>query len=173
MLKYTKSKKHNIFQIFNKLPLAFDMSYNFPSALDQFLQVLRSLMAKKHRSQSEIVNFRILISEIFIIRICRFQVGEDTIDLGHFFAGFLSTLGILTQIDISCVHFTYFCQKRRRDERLRTFLRDFQSGGSRYATRAFATPIFVASATPIFVASATPFFRISATQTAATPKILF
>ena len=46
-------------------------------------------------------------------------------------------------------------------------------GGSRYATRAFATPIFVASATPIFVASATPYFRISATQTAATPKILF
>ena len=38
-------------------------------------------------------------------------------------------------------------------------------GGSRYATRAFATPIFVASATP--------YFRISATQTAATPKILF
>ena len=48
-----------------------------------------------------------------------------------------------------------------------------QAGGSRYATRAFATPIFVASATPIFVASATPYFRISATQTAATPKILF
>ena len=47
------------------------------------------------------------------------------------------------------------------------------NGGSRYATRAFATPIFVASATPIFVASATPYFRISATQTAATPKILF
>ena len=47
------------------------------------------------------------------------------------------------------------------------------TGGSRYATRAFATPIFVASATPIFVASATPYFRISATQTAATPKILF
>ena len=46
-------------------------------------------------------------------------------------------------------------------------------GGSRYATRAFATPIFVGSATPIFVASATPYFRISATQTAATPKILF
>ena len=46
-------------------------------------------------------------------------------------------------------------------------------GGSRYATRAFATPIFVASATPIFVASATPYFCISATQTAATPKILF
>ena len=46
-------------------------------------------------------------------------------------------------------------------------------GGSRYATRAFATPIFVASATPIFVASATPYFRISATRTAATPKILF
>ena len=46
-------------------------------------------------------------------------------------------------------------------------------GGSRCATRAFATPIFVASATPIFVASATPYFRISATQTAATPKILF
>jgi len=46
-------------------------------------------------------------------------------------------------------------------------------GGSRYATRAFATPIFVASATPIFVASATPYFGISATQTAATPKILF
>ena len=42
-----------------------------------------------------------------------------------------------------------------------------------FATRAFATPIFVASATPIFVASATPYFRISATQTAATPKILF
>ena len=42
-----------------------------------------------------------------------------------------------------------------------------------YATRAFATPIFVASATPIFVASATPYFRTSATQTAATPKILF
>jgi len=37
-----------------------------------------------------------------------------------------------------------------------------------FATRAFATPIFVASATPIFVASATPYFRISAT-----PKILF
>ena len=48
-----------------------------------------------------------------------------------------------------------------------------ENGGSRYATRAFATPIFVASATPIFVASATPYFRISATQTAATPKILF
>ena len=55
------------------------------------------------------------------------------------------------------------------------------SGGSIYAIRAFATPIFVASATPIFVASATPifvasatpYFRISATQTAATPKILF
>ena len=46
-------------------------------------------------------------------------------------------------------------------------------GGSIYAIRAFATPIFVASATPIFVASATPYFRISATQTAATPKILF
>ena len=49
----------------------------------------------------------------------------------------------------------------------------YSDGGSRYATRAFATPIFVASATPIFVASATPYFRISATQTAATPKILF
>ena len=42
-----------------------------------------------------------------------------------------------------------------------------------FATRAFATPIFVASATPIFVASATPYFRISAPQTAATPEILF
>ena len=52
-------------------------------------------------------------------------------------------------------------------------LTDILIGGSRYATRAFATPIFVASATPIFVASATPYFRISATQTAATPKILF
>ena len=40
-----------------------------------------------------------------------------------------------------------------------------RSGGSRYATRAFATPIFVASATP--------YFCISATQTAATPEILF
>ena len=48
----------------------------------------------------------------------------------------------------------------------------YSFGGSRYATRAFATPIFVASATPIFVASATPYFRISATQTVATPKIL-
>ena len=52
-------------------------------------------------------------------------------------------------------------------------LKIYDDGGSRYATRAFATPIFVASATPIFVASATPYFRISATQTAATPKILF
>ena len=41
-----------------------------------------------------------------------------------------------------------------------------------FATRAFATPIFVASATPIFVASATPYFRTFATRTAATPKIL-
>ena len=39
-----------------------------------------------------------------------------------------------------------------------------------FATRAFATPIFVASATPIFVASATPYFRTFATRTAATPK---
>ena len=39
-----------------------------------------------------------------------------------------------------------------------------RDGGSRYATRAFATPIFVASATP--------YFRTSATRTAATPKIL-
>ena len=54
-------------------------------------------------------------------------------------------------------------------------------GGSRYATRAFATPIFVASATPIFVASATPifvasatpYFRTFATRTAATPKFFF
>ena len=43
-------------------------------------------------------------------------------------------------------------------------------GGSRYATQAFATPIFVASATPIFVASATSYFRTFATRTAATPK---
>ena len=42
-----------------------------------------------------------------------------------------------------------------------------------FATRAFATPIFVASATPIFVASATPYFRTFATRTAATPKIFF
>ena len=47
------------------------------------------------------------------------------------------------------------------------------SGGSRYVTRAFATPIFVASATPIFVASATPYFRTFATRTAATPKTFF
>ena len=47
----------------------------------------------------------------------------------------------------------------------------FTAGGSRYATRAFATPILVASATPIFVASATPYFRTFATRTAATPKI--
>ena len=39
-----------------------------------------------------------------------------------------------------------------------------------FATRAFATPIFVVSATPIFVASATPYFRTFATRTAATPK---
>ena len=42
-----------------------------------------------------------------------------------------------------------------------------------FATRAFATPIFVASATPIFVASATPYFRTFATRTAATPKNFF
>ena len=48
-----------------------------------------------------------------------------------------------------------------------------EKGGIRYATRAFATPIFVASATPIFVASAAPYFRISATRTAATPKFFF
>ena len=42
-----------------------------------------------------------------------------------------------------------------------------------FATRAFATPIFVASATPIFVASATPYFRTFATRTAATPKFFF
>ena len=72
-------------------------------------------------------------------------------------------------------------EKRRRLRRLRRLFSPWRlkvstaliRGGSRYATRAFATPIFVASATPIFVASATPYFRISATQTAATPKILF
>ena len=42
-----------------------------------------------------------------------------------------------------------------------------------FATRAFATPIFVASATPIFVASATPYFRTFATRTAATPNFFF
>ena len=42
-----------------------------------------------------------------------------------------------------------------------------------FATRAFATPIFVASATPIFVASATPYFRTFATRTAATPNSFF
>ena len=42
-----------------------------------------------------------------------------------------------------------------------------------FATRAFATPIFVASATTIFVASATPYFRTFATRTAATPKFFF
>ena len=42
-----------------------------------------------------------------------------------------------------------------------------------FATRAFATPILVASATPIFVASATPYFRTFATRTAATPKFFF
>ena len=50
---------------------------------------------------------------------------------------------------------------------------DEKYGGSRYATWAFATPIFVASATPIFVASATPYFRTFATRTAATPKFFF
>ena len=48
-----------------------------------------------------------------------------------------------------------------------------QKGCVAFATRAFATPIFVASATPIFVASATPYFRTFATRTAATPKFFF
>ena len=47
-----------------------------------------------------------------------------------------------------------------------------QRGPSIYATRAFATPFFVAYATPLFVSSATPFFRSFATQTFATPKNL-
>ena len=51
------------------------------------------------------------------------------------------------------------------------FLQTFYGGGT-YATRTFATPIFVTSATPIFVTSATPYFRTSATRTHATPKIL-
>ena len=120
-------KKRTIFHILSKLFLIFDMSQNIPSTLDQFLQVLRSLMAKQHRFKSEIVNFWILIFEIFIIRICRFHVGEDYINLGRFFAGFPAPLGILTWIDIICVYITFFCQKRRRDKRLRTFLRNFQS----------------------------------------------
>ena len=63
--------------------------------------------------------------------------------------------------------------RRRSEEPFFAFGSTVHNGCVAFATRAFATPIFVASATPIFVASATPYFRISATQTAATPKILF
>ena len=78
---------------------------------------------------------------------------------------------MMTSVVVTCSHMsaTLVCLVNNLELDLG---RDFE-GGSRYATRAFATPIFVASATPIFVASATPYFRISATQTAATPKILF
>ena len=64
--------------------------------------------------KSEIVNFWILIFEIFRIyrfQICRFHVGEDYINLGRFFAGFPAPLGILTWIDIICVYITFFFAK--------------------------------------------------------------
>ena len=56
---------------------------------------------------------------------------------------------------------------------LKSYGYDGSNGCVAFATRAFATPIFVASATPIFVASATPYFRTFATRTAATPKFFF
>ena len=110
---------------------------------------------------------------------------RQSIHYEHTDAGSAGNQRVHTQEDCTLIgHFRHHPQGNKASQSFRPFLGSLSQpgkiffgniveGGSRYATRAFATPIFVASATPIFVASATPYFLISATQTAATPKILF